>query len=675
MAEPRAQAGDTADRELAVFAEEAAELLQSLEDGLLRLERAPDDRGELSELFRAAHTLKGTSAMVGLAGMSEVTHVMEDFFSAVRDGQATISSAVTDTLLESVDMLKEMRRRFSVGEPVAEPPTAHLSLLRGLTGGAPPARRDAPELAALASALEASAAAQEVLRRARSAGHKAYSVCVEFEEPPDRAGVRCYQILNALEESAVAIESVPSKADLDHGAPVQRFAALVAAGVGKGELRAAVSAVTGVRSVAIRAWRRPPPGEEPPRTEFAVSPEAQARRTMRVDLERLDGLMNTVGELVVDRTRMGELARVLQRKYERDAVVQELCGTSAHLFRLVDELNDAMSQVRMVPISTLFATFPRMVRDLARNTAKVVEFRLEGEETELDRGVINEIKDAVIHLLRNAVDHGIEGPAERQAAGKPEAGTVLVAARHEQGRIVVSVEDDGSGIDAALVSARAVDRGLVTQQAAERMSDGDIWDLLFEPGFSTSERVTETSGRGVGMDVVRRSVSAVGGLVELQSVHGSGTTVTLRLPLTLATFQGLLVRVGEALFAIPVSYVQETAKLDRQGVSTVLGAEVLRLRGGTVPLVRMSELYGDGGASSNTPGGAVVVVRAGERPLALGVDELLAQRDVVAKPLQAMESCEGIAGTSVLGDGTVALILDTPALIAKVSRERGRAAR
>ncbi|MEX0786500.1 MAG: chemotaxis protein CheA, partial [Dehalococcoidia bacterium] len=389
-----------------------------------------------------------------------------------------------------------------------------------------------------------------------------------------------------------------------------------------------------------------------------------------VDIERLDGLMNTVGELVVDRTRLGELTRVLQSRYGHDDLVRDLCDTSAHLVRMVEELNDGMCSVRMVPIATLFATFPRLVRDLARQTGKDIEFTIDGEETELDRAVIDQIRDALVHVLRNAVDHGIEPPAERRAAGKAPAGTVRVAAHHEGGRIVVSVQDDGRGIDPQLVRSRAVEQGIVSAQAAGRMSDREGIELVYESGLSTSDEVTQTSGRGVGMDVVRRSVSGVGGLIDIESAPGLGTTVTLRLPLTLATFEALLVRSRATVFAIPLGYVQETAKL-RPGVAdTIMGAEVLRLRDEVMPLVRLGDGGGDERPETNGQG-AVVIVRAGERALALAVDALLDQREVVAKPLQAIGSCEGISGTSVLGDGSVALILDTGALIARAAREHG----
>ena len=335
-----------------------------------------------------------------------------------------------------------------------------------------------------------------------------------------------------------------------------------------------------------------------------------------------------------------------------------------------------MMGVRMLPIGTLFSKFPRLVRDVARATGKAVDLVTEGEDTEIDRSVIEKIKDPLVHMLRNAVDHGIESPKEREAAGKPTPAKVYLFAHHEQGNIILTLQDDGKGIDPEVMRATAIERGILTADVAEQLSDAEAIDLIFEPGFSTAEKTTNVSGRGVGMDVVRSGVAAVNGLVKVSSEVGKGTTFTLELPLTLATFRGLLVESGNGLYAFPLSYVQETVRLDPEAVETIVGAEVLRLRGDVLPLLRLDDVCRNNSANGDDARDQfVVTVKAGDRPVAISVDALREQQEIVVKSLGSyIGQADNIAGASILGNGQVVLILDVANLVKEATQKNRRAA-
>ena len=401
----------------------------------------------------------------------------------------------------------------------------------------------------------------------------------------------------------------------------------------------------------------------------------ETQQTIRIDIDRLDALMNMVGELVIDRTRVVQISKALQARYRDDDMVDALAGTSDHIAKIVGELNDGMMQVRMLPIGTLFNKFPRLVRDLSHNSGKEVEFVTEGGDTEIDRSVIEKIKDPLVHLLRNALDHGVESPETRKAAGKPAQALVRLSAHHEQGNIIITLEDDGKGIDPTVIRQAAVKKGVVTTEVADRLSDAEAIDLIFEAGMSTKEEVTEVSGRGVGMDVVRRSIAEVNGLVKIDTKVGVGTTFTLQLPLTLATFRGLLVESGGAVFAIPLSYVQETGRLESSFIETIIDAEVVNREGGVLPLLRLSafsQMESENGRHGRED--FMVIVQAGDKPVAVAVDALRAQQEIVVKTLGAyIGQTEGIAGASILGDGQVVLILDVASLL-KAAMQGSRSA-
>ena len=445
------------------------------------------------------------------------------------------------------------------------------------------------------------------------------------------------------------------------------YCAVLSTPMGEEELRAAIEVVEDVRGLDIAPYVVK---EEDDATQLAGrSGQVRAKdrsQTLRIDVERLDHLMNLIGELVIDRNRMTQITKVLDSRYHDEEMIQALGKTSSHITKVVDELQEGTLTVCMLPVGTVFGGLTRMVRDLAVSAEKKVDLVVEGQDTEIDRTVIERIRDPLVHLLRNAVDHGIETPEDRRKAGKSETGTLKLSAAHAEGYIVISVEDDGRGLDIEKIKNAVVTKGLVAAEAAERLTDAEILELILLPGMSTAKKTTEVSGRGVGMDIVRTNIEAINGFVNLDTKPGQGTKFTLRLPLTLATVQALLVTVGEGLYAVPVVHVLEAVSLSADDIGTIEGnAEIFRLRGQVVPLLRLGPVLGMESASSEIRSDAfVVVVKLGERLVGLGVDSLTELQEIVVKSIgKYAGEAKGVAGATILGDGRVMLILDVPTLI------------
>ncbi len=409
-------------------------------------------------------------------------------------------------------------------------------------------------------------------------------------------------------------------------------------------------------------------GAEQDAQQVSNAPDRWAQhfpQTVRVDVKTLDSLMNMVEELVIDRSRISQINRVLETKYAGDQLIRDLGQTSGHVIKVINELQQDIMQVRMVPIGTLFNSFPRLVRDLAQKQGKKVEFTMEGLETELDRSIIEQIRDPLIHLLRNAVDHGIEPPERRLDAGKPPVALIRLSAFQEGGHIVISIEDDGKGIDVGAVKRSAANKGLVSVEETTRLSMTDAVNLIFMPGFSTLEKATDVSGRGVGLDVVKTNIEKLSGSVVTESRPGEGTKFMIVLPLTLAVIQGLLVAVQGTVYVMPLVTVTETLLIDRRDIHTIRGKDVIRLRDSIIPLVSLNDLHGlvkDRPARDDRC--FIVVAKDGDKSIGVIVEELMEQQEFVVKPLgKFLCDIKGIAGATILGDGQVALILDVPALI------------
>lgn len=637
-----------------------------------------DNADLLQEIFRGAHTLKGSSGMLGFTSMASLTHAMEDLLDRVRKHTLQVTPELVDALLASLDGLKALKSALAEGGDTDIDVAPLVAMLRAAADdGAAPAAA-----AAAAESLTLEPAAAEQLAAALAAGHSAHHVRVSLEQT-DWAAVRCFQIVNELAGLGDVLASVPSQQAIEAEQVGQRIEVLVVSAHDAAKLREALATVPELAQIDIADWDASAPAAAPaehPASDAAKGAREQADaahkidtpQTVRIDVERLDQLMNMVGELVIDRTRLAQIGRTLQGRYKEDDQARQLVEMTTHVTKVIDALHESMMQVRMLPIGLLFSKFPRLVRDLARSLEKPVDFVVEGDGTEIDRSVIEKIKDPLVHLIRNAVDHGVESPADRAAAGKPATATVRLAAQHESGHILITLDDDGGGIDPVKIREAAVRRGALTAEAAERLSDQESVELIFEPGLSTAQQTTEVSGRGVGMDIVRRYIEELNGRVEVHSTVGQGTRFSLRLPLTLATFGGLLVRSGGRTYALPLSFVQETVKPDPSSLGTVLTKSVMHLRGGVMPLLRLNEAMLHTG-TQRAPVRATeplfaVVVRAGDgendRPVAIGVDALIDQQDLVVKTLGGyMGKTRGIAGASILGDGDVVLIVDVPSLI------------
>lgn len=675
--------------EMKVFLEEAESLLATLDEHIVRLEQDGPAADLVQEIFRVAHTLKGSSGMLGLDQMTHVTHEMEDLFDRVRKGTLGVTEEIIDALLMSLDILRVLKDDVAAGVGSSVDVSLVVTALR--RAAASPGL-DVPgqgaEAVSLLRALRTDTALREQVSDAR-ADHPVLHLQVTLDPQSQWLAVRCFQVLNELDQWGEVLASSPTQANIEAERVTSHLEALlsVRAELDVPALDAALRAVDDVQGaefVTVEAFHlldHLPESDAgamsgAPASEMsavATSRSEPLASSVRVDVEQIDALMNMVGELVIDRTRVSQLSRVLSDRFDDDDV-RSLGETSVHLEKLINELHERMMQIRMLPIGLLFSKFPRLVRDLSRSLGKSVRLELDGEDTEIDRSVIEQIKDPLVHLIRNACDHGIEDPQARLAGGKPEVSVLKLSAAHQQGQIVITLADDGRGIDGERVKAKAVERGLVSADKAERLSPREVVDLIFLPGLSTATTATEVSGRGVGMDIVRRDIESLGGRIEVETSPGQGTTFHLRLPLTLATFRGLLVGCGNAIYAIPLSYVQETLRPSQGQLHTVGTRPVLHLRTRdlVMPIVPLAEAFGtEGDSDVTTP--YVVVVRAGEseteRPVAIAVDRLIDQQDIVVKSLSSfLGRTQGVAGASILGDGRVVLIVDVPSLI-KLSRE------
>ena len=687
---------DASAEDLKVFLAEAEELLALLDANVLILERGGRDQALLQEIFRAAHTLKGSSAAIGHQRMANLTHLMESVLDKVRKRELQVTTEIVDLLLECLDALRILQeevvtlreseedftplvRRLAVVATL--PPTEHSQ--EGKSGDRVGARIAAPRL---------SEAEEQRLRELQAEGRPVYVVAVEIDPASPLPSARCLQVVMELSALGEVVATSPAMAAIETEGALYRVEALVATAEEPQSLRYVVGSLVDVASVEMAPYiagdRSTEPagastsaGEQRAASSASSGEEATANtsrrttQTVRIDVERLDKLMNLVGELVIDRTRLARLAGEMETGLGHDELAEQLGETSLHIARLTDELQQEVMKSRLVPVASVFARLPRLVRDLAQKTGKRVEFTVEGQDTELDRSVIQEIGDPLLHLLRNAIDHGVETPEQRLAAGKPEIGHVRLSAYHEESYIVIVVEDDGRGIDVERVKASAVAKGLISPERADSLAESEALDLIFYSGLSTAEQVSDVSGRGVGMDIVRTNIEKLGGAVTVTTQLGRGTRFTIRLPVTLAIIPALLVGLGDDVYAIPLTAVNETLRVEPERISSVCETQAIQLRGRVLPLLHLRSAFGQRVEKRPEKKALVVSVRFGGREVGLVVDSLLGQQEVVIKSLGGyLGDVHGISGATILGDGRVGLIVDVPTLVETVIRE-GTAAR
>lgn len=686
---------------LSMFIDESNDHLQSLNESMMGLEANPEDLSIVQVIFRSAHTLKGMAATMGFEDLASLTHQMENVLDLVRNNKLRMQDFIFDTLFKSLDALESMVENITGGGEGKADVSAIVSSLQAIVRGeVPVAGGNAPEVSTTAikttdTPIFLDEFQFSVLEQSIQEGHQVLYVDVAIREDCQLKAVRAYMVFDLLERSGEVVKSFPSVQEIeqekfDHGFSLyyitQKDAAEIQAMIlnlseidkvtavsldqeslkqlGQDTVAATSEAAVQVPSTSsvsapstaslntsVAAKEEGSKAAVPSRTGGAPS------RTIRVDIERLDVLMNLFSELLIDRVRLEQLASEVQNG--------DLTETVEHMGRVSGDLQNIVMKLRMVPVDTVFNRFPRMVRDLAKSLDKKVDLVVTGAETELDRTVIDEIGDPLVHLLRNAVDHGIESIDDRIAAGKPEMGTVHLRAFHSGNHVFIEIEEDGAGIYPQNVLKSAVKKGVITGEQAASMTDEEAYQLLFAPGFSTAKVISDVSGRGVGLDVVKSKISSLGGNVTIYSTPGKGTNFSVQLPLTLSIISAMLIRLGSEKYAIPLSSIVETGIVKQTQIRVVHGNKMLEFRNSHIPLVSLSRLFSipdyDESTEEETE---IVVVRKGERLVALAVQDFIGQNEIVIKNLgKYLPDTPGISGATILGDGQVALIIDPNAFI------------
>ncbi len=687
--------------ELKVFMDEAEEHIQLLDEDIIKLENEGNDQALLQEIFRAAHTLKGSSAMLGHERMAEVTHAMESLLDKLRNNKITVNAKIIDALLFGLDALKVLKSEVvSREESDIDIESIVTQLNQSAEGGvvdaaAQPRKEQHNGDKKQAKLITLNKNAEKKIAEAVKKGSNAYIVKALIDRRSEWLAVRSLQIYNDLTTIGDLIVSNPCLQEIEQEKVSPEFTAIVCCARRHDEIVTGLSLISDIEKVIVAPYGssdgakllsvgsldeiQPAVPADLPKPSAASEVKlagsdikAEVMQSIRVDVTVLDSLMNMVEELVIDRSRISQVGKMLEMEYPDDDLVHDLGDTSNHIVKVINELYQDIMKVRMVPISLVFSKFPRLVRDLAQKQHKNLDFVIKGESTELDRTIIEKIQDPLIHLLRNAVDHGIEIPEERSAKGKSQKAMLRLSAYQEEGHIVIKLEDDGRGIDPKKVKESAVRKGFIASEVAAKMTDAEAIDLIFSSGMSTAEKATEVSGRGVGLDIVRNNVERLNGSVTLETHINTGTTFTIKLPLTVAVFQGLVVTTAGSTFIVPLVSVMETIKINRNDIRTIQTREVMLLRDSIVPLMRMNKVLDMGGAESEKDEEYVLVVKAGEKIAGIVVDELKEQMEFVIKPLgKYLGELKGIAGATILGNGEVALIFDIPTLI-RMYAQQGR---
>lgn len=664
---------------LGIFIDEAKEHVQSMNQGLLALEKEPENDSFIEQVFRAAHTLKGMSATMGFEAIAELTHAMENILDKIRHQEIRVTPESMDTLFKCLDTLEEFLTAVSSGdEHYPEVGALIADLQNHLAGKAPVAAATETVTVAPSPEVESKEQLEQIplsqqewaeVQEEVEKGLNPLRIRVALDENCILKSARAYLVIRNLEERGQIVKSVPPIPDLEEERFDLQFDLIYLSYLNQDEIQAILQHVSEISKVEIELLSLPPQTETAAEKAKAGAKSGKQvdtelhhtdsghknkiRQTVRVDIEKLDGLMNLVAELVINRARLAQIGVQSQT-----GVFNETIG---ELAQITTDLQSLVMKARMVPIDQVFNRFPRMVRDLARELNKEINLEIEGADTELDRSVVDEIGDPLVHLLRNAADHGIESPEERVRAGKPRAGTVKLMARHEGNQVVVELSDDGAGINFAKIRNKAVAKGMITEEEANSLNDEESSKLLFRSGFSTADRVTDVSGRGVGLDVVASKIGALNGTVELESVFGQGSVFVIKLPLTLAIIQALLVRVGQdEVYAIPLENIEEIIKIKDNDFKTVQGQTYILYRGQVIPSIDLSQLFQVPiPAQRDGDNRIMVVIKAAGRRVGLLVDDLIGQQEIVIKSLDNLiKNVQGFAGAAILGDGTVSLILD-----------------
>lgn len=686
---------------LEIFLDESNEHLQTLSDQLIILEKEPDNSDTINEIFRAAHSLKGMAGTMGYKRMQNLTHDMENVFSEVRNGNMEVNSNLVDVLFQCLDALEtyvdNIRETQDEGTDDNEPIIKALNAFIASEGkgNAAPAAKKEEAPAATASAAPADDKDMPLADFEKNAVNEAlkknlhvYKIKVSVDENCILKAARAFLVFKNLEGHGDIIKSEPSVQDIEDEKFDFDFSIIVVTEEKYDNIIALIKNVSEIKDAEGQEITQPFPEEqteeakEEKKETSAVSQTAKpaaakpaakkptstgktsgsVSHTVRVDIEKLDVLMNLVSELIIAKNGLVSASHV--EGDEAAALNQSFTEQIEYLERVTTNLHESVMKVRMMPIESVFSRFPRMIRDLNKKLGKKMELYMSGEDTELDRTVIDEIGDPIMHLLRNSADHGLESAEIRKERGKSEVGSIFLDAFQEGNNVVIEVRDDGNGIDTEKVKAKAVEKGTITQEQADVMTDKEAIDLLFRPSFSTAEKVTDVSGRGVGLDVVKSKIEALGGDVEVKTKYGEGSTFSIRLPLTLAIIQALMVKLGDEKYAISLGSIETIEDIPVSDIKYVHAKEVIHLRGNVIPLIRLRDLLDVPGEPEESENITVVVVRKGDKQAGLVVDSLIGQMEIVIKSLgKYIRINKMISGATILGDGSVALIIDANTLV------------
>lgn len=690
---------------LEIFLDESREHIQNLNTQIMDLEQNPESENTINEIFRAAHSLKGMAGTMGYKRMQTLTHDMENVFSEVRNGNIKVKANMIDILFQCLDALEEyvdnIQNTADEGTNDNAPLIKMLNdiLNEGKGAAAAPAAAEAPRETPAAPTAGSGALEEKwheikldssqltVLKEALAQGKKVYGLTVKVQETCILKAARAFLVFKAIEELGEIMVSCPPVQDIEDEKFDFDFSLICITECSLDKLLAAVRNVSEIESAKGAAWDpntvvtveeepEEPKKEETKTEKAAVAPVANAEaapakntekkavskpvvnRTVRVDIEKLDSLMNLVSELIIAKNSLVSATSSIGN------VGNEFNEQVEYLESVTTNLHESVMKVRMVPIESVVTKFPRMIRDLSKKLDKKMELYMSGEETELDRTVVDEIGDPLMHLLRNSADHGLESAEVRKERGKPEVGSIFLDAYQDGNNVVIEVRDDGNGIDTEAVKRKALEKGIVTREQADSMSEKEAIELLFHAGFSTSEKVSDVSGRGVGLDVVKSKIEALSGDVEVKSKLGEGSTWIIRLPLTLAIIQALMVTVGGEKYAISLGSIQTIEDISPADIKLVQTEEVIHLRGSVIPLIRLSEILDAPSTKSSDEDLVVVIVKKGDKLAGLVVDELIGQQEIVIKSMgKYISKCKMISGATILGNGEVALILDANAII------------
>ncbi|SDF39424.1 chemotaxis protein CheA [Sporolituus thermophilus] len=671
---------------MGVFLEETREHLQTLNRCLLELEQDPGNLAVLDEIFRSAHTIKGMSATMGFTAIAELTHEMENILDLLRKSVLKANSEIIDALFKCVDNLEQLVEQVAVSDETNLDIKPLVATLTALAKGETSTDSKAPSSVAArpVPAIDLNDTETQIIQAANSQGLRAYAVQVRLREGCLLKSARAYMVMSTLDTLGDVIKSIPPAEELEKENFDLSFQAVIISDAEPDKIKQSLLSIAEIESVNVILCEAAPrlekaaavagPGdaeskrlggkhhEETEKTAIpglnsTVDKKVKGGQSVRVDIEKLDTLLNLVGELVINKTRLEQIG-ITHR-------LPDLVETIEQMDRVTTDLQAVVMKVRMVPVGQVFNRFPRMIRDLSRELNKEVNLIIQGEETELDRTVIDEIGDPLVHLLRNAIDHGIESPEEREAKGKNPVGEIRLIARHEGNNVIIVVEDDGRGINPETVKQKAVQKGLISQAEADKMDVAEAIRLIFLPGFSTADNITDLSGRGVGMDAVKTKIESLGGMVDVETKVNEGSKFKIRLPLTLAIIQALLVKVGEEIYAIPLSSIDSTIKVGPADIKTIQNHEVILLRGQIIPIVRLAKVLNvPETGRKNQEELFVVIIHMGEQRAGVVVDTLIGQQEIVIKSLgKLLAGIKVIAGATILGNGQVALILDVGSLM------------